>query len=206
MDTFCPDSLWGLQEVCWGELLIDTWIVGYFLIFVPNIFCSNIPLNIIISLISTISLSPIPHSESQSIFNLIGINSREWDRVIKSAQYCCSRKYSGYEHNGQLFGVDILTIGGRWNYHHCDQCYLCQQSPSYWSLQAAVMAGYGYNNIDAVNFLLIPDTRRSMIEPSNKWKLNKLMYDILFVYVTERERYCECESVSWDERSMSQNK
>ena len=113
MDTFCPGCLWGLQEVCWGELLIDTWIVGYFLIFVHNIFCSNIPLNIIISFISTISrLSPIPHSESQSICNLIGINSREWDRVNKSAQYCCSRKYSGYEHNGQLFGVDILIIGG----------------------------------------------------------------------------------------------
>ena len=94
MDTFCPGCLWGLQEVCWGELLIDTWIVGYFLIFVPNIFCSNIPLNIIIPLISTISLSPIPHSESQSICNLIGINSREWDRVNKSAQYCCNRKYS----------------------------------------------------------------------------------------------------------------
>ena len=75
----------------------------------------------------------------------------------------------------------------RWNYHHCDQCYLCQQSPSYWSLQAALMAGYGYNNIDTVNFLLIPDTLRPMIELSNKRKLKREMNDTLFVLMTEKK-------------------
>ena len=49
---------------------------------------------------------------SQFVINLIGINSREWDWVNKSAQCGYSRKFSGYGHNRQLFGVDILIIGG----------------------------------------------------------------------------------------------
>ena len=53
------------------------------------------------------------------------------------------------------------------------------------------MAGYGYNNIDTVNFLLIPDTQCSMIVLSNN--LKRVMCDTLFVLMTEKE----IVSVSW---------
>ena len=49
------------------------------------------------------------------------------------------------------------------------------------------MAGYGYNNIDTVNFLLVPDTLRPMIELSNKRKLKREMNDTLFVLMTEKK-------------------